>query len=85
VYSDEKSCESKRWGFRVGDRSHAAHPIPLHPIVARTHMYTHAAKVWDLSNVQGLFSVALCQTLALRFAAFSSLKVSGVERAVRRL
>jgi hypothetical protein len=32
-------------------------------------MYTHAANVWDLSIVQGpLFSVAPCQTLALRFA-----------------
>jgi hypothetical protein len=37
-------------------------PIYLYTTVARTEGYTHAAKVWDLSLVQGLFSVALCQT-----------------------
>jgi hypothetical protein len=31
--------------------------------VARTHMNTYGAKVWDLSIVQGPFSVAPCQTL----------------------
>jgi hypothetical protein len=31
------------------------------------------AKVWDLSVVQGPFSVVPCQTLALRFATVSSL------------
>jgi hypothetical protein len=35
-------------------------------------MYTNAAKVCDLTIVQGPFSVAPCQTLALRFA-FASL------------
>jgi hypothetical protein len=29
--------------------------------------YTYAAKVWDLSIIQGPFSVAPCQPLALRF------------------
>jgi 3'-phosphoadenosine 5'-phosphosulfate (PAPS) 3'-phosphatase len=62
-------------GFRVGDRSRGrfATPadFPLH--VARTHMYTYAAKVWDLSLVQGPVSVAPCETLALRFATFASL------------
>jgi hypothetical protein len=38
-------------------------PIPLSTIVARTHMYTHAANVWGLSLVQGPFSVSPCQTL----------------------
>jgi hypothetical protein len=33
-------------------------PIPLYTIVARTHVYTYAAKVWDSSIVQGAFSVA---------------------------
>jgi hypothetical protein len=28
-------------------------PISLSRFVARTHMYTYAAKVWDLSIVQG--------------------------------
>jgi hypothetical protein len=32
-------------------------------MVARTHMYTYDAQVWDLSIVQGPFSVAPCQTL----------------------
>ena len=45
-------------------------PIPLDTIVARTHTYTYAANVWGLSIVQGLFSVAACQTLALRLATF---------------
>jgi hypothetical protein len=52
-------------------------PIPLYTIVARTHMYTYATKVWDLFIVQGPFPVAPCQTLAkpftLRFATFPSL------------
>ena len=38
-------------------------PISLDTIVSRTHMYTHAANVWDLSIVQGPFSVAPCQSL----------------------
>jgi hypothetical protein len=33
-------------------------PISLNRIVARTHMYTNDANVWDLSLVQGPFSVA---------------------------
>jgi hypothetical protein len=33
-------------------------PISLYKIVARTHMYTYAAQVWDSSLVQGPFSVA---------------------------
>jgi hypothetical protein len=33
----------------------------------------YAAKVWDLSIVQGAFSVAPCQTLALRFTTSASL------------
>jgi hypothetical protein len=45
-------------------------PIPLDTVVARTHTYTHAARVWDLSIVQGPFLVAPCPT---RFATFSSL------------
>jgi hypothetical protein len=48
-------------------------PISLHRIVARTHMYTYDAKVWDLSLVQRPFSVAPCQTLTFRFATFASL------------
>ena len=49
-----------------GEIAHAAvsrrPPIPLYTIVARTHMYTYAANVWELSLVQGAISVAPCQT-----------------------
>jgi hypothetical protein len=31
-------------------------PIPLDTIIARTHMYTYAASVWDLSVVQNTIS-----------------------------
>jgi hypothetical protein len=48
-------------------------PIPLDKIVARAHMYTYAAKVWDLSVVQGPFSVAPCQALPLRCATCAQL------------
>jgi hypothetical protein len=36
-------------------------PSPLYTIVAHTEGYTYDAKVWDLSIVQGPFSVAPCQ------------------------
>jgi hypothetical protein len=48
-------------------------------IKTRKHMNTYAAKVWDLSIVQGPFSVAPSQTLVLRFANFAPLYVSGAE------
>jgi hypothetical protein len=35
--------------------------------------YVYDVGVWDLSMVQGTFSVAPCQTLKSRFATFSSL------------
>ena len=48
-------------------------PIPLTRMVARTQGYTYDAHVWDLSIVQGPFSVAPCQTLIVRFVTFASL------------
>jgi hypothetical protein len=39
-----------------------ARRFPLYTIAARTQMYTHDASVWDLSLVQGAFSVAPRQT-----------------------
>jgi hypothetical protein len=58
---------SNRFGFGW-EIAHAAvsrrPPISLDAIVARTHMYTYAANVWDLSLVQGPVSVAPCQTSA---------------------
>jgi hypothetical protein len=41
-----------------------ARPVSLDTSVARTHMYTYAAKFWDLSLVQGHFLSFPCQTLA---------------------
>jgi hypothetical protein len=43
-------------------------PIILCTIVARTEDYTHAAKAWDSSLVQGAFPAAPCQPSA--FATF---------------
>jgi hypothetical protein len=43
----------------------------LSTIVARTHMYTYDANVWDFSIVQGPFSVARAKSTTLRFATFS--------------
>jgi hypothetical protein len=47
-------------------------PIPRYTMVPRTHVYTYNAEVWDLSIVQGPFSVGSCQPSVSRFA-FSSL------------
>jgi hypothetical protein len=43
-------------------------PVSLYTMVLRTGGYTYGVGVWDLSIVQGPFSVAPCQTLKLRFA-----------------
>jgi hypothetical protein len=45
-------------------------PNPPYAVVARTHIYTYDATVWDLSIVQGPFSIILCQTQALRSHRF---------------
>jgi hypothetical protein len=73
--SDAKVANRDVWGFGWEIAHEAVSrrpPIPLFTIVARTNMHTYTAKVWDLSLVQGPFSVAPCQTLTLRFAACSS-------------
>jgi hypothetical protein len=76
-HSDEKVANRDLTGFRVGDRSHGAvtrrPPISLDTMVVRTGSYTYDASVWDVSIVQGPFSVAPCQTITLRFATFASL------------
>jgi hypothetical protein len=51
-------------------------PIPLYTMVARTHMYTYDANVWDLSIVQGAFSVA-AKLQCYDSQLFASLYVSG--------
>jgi hypothetical protein len=45
-------------------------PISLDTIVALTHMYTYAAKVWELPFVQGPVSVAPCHTLIVTIRNF---------------
>jgi hypothetical protein len=67
-------CGIFGWGI-----AHAAvsrrPPISLYTVVARTHMYTYDARVWDLSIVQGPFSVAPCKapcvTIATRAALYT--------------
>ena len=65
---------------RVGDqltrpfRDARRFPSPgLFPVHVHVHMYTYAAQVWDLSIVQGPFSVAPCQTLDATTRNFASL------------
>jgi hypothetical protein len=45
-------------------------PISLYTMVPRTEGCTHDARVWEMSLVQGPFSVAPCQALVLRFRNF---------------
>jgi hypothetical protein len=75
------NCNERDFGWEI---AHAAvsrrPPISLYTIVARTEGYTCTAEVWDLSIVQGAFSVAPCQTLALRIATFASLHAGASER-----
>ena len=66
--------QNSLWDFGC-EIAHAAvsrrPPISLYTIVARTDGYTYAAKVWDLSLVQGPVSVAPCQTLNITIGNFS--------------
>ena len=50
-------------------------PISLYTMVPRTESYAYDVGVWDLSIVQGPFSVVPCQTLISRFATFASLYI----------
>jgi hypothetical protein len=63
-------------------------PISLHTMVARTHMHTYDANVWDLSLVQGPFSVAPCPNPNRSIRNFLSIRCLGrtvTRSAVRRL
>ena len=75
-YSDEKVANRNSWDFGW-EIAHAAvtrrPPVSLYAMVPRTGGYAYDVGVWDLSIVQGPFSVAPCQTLALRLATFASL------------
>jgi hypothetical protein len=44
-------------------------------MVPRTGGYAYDVGVWDLSIIEGPFSVARAKPLTLRFAAFASLQV----------
>ena len=74
--SDAKVANRNVWDFGW-ELAHEAvsrrPPIPLYTSVARTHMYTYPAKVWDLPIVQGPFSVAACPNPKRTFATFASL------------
>jgi hypothetical protein len=71
-----KSCESygRDFGFRRETAFHAAvsrrPPIPLDAMVPRTEGYAYDVGVWDLSLVQGPFSVAPCRTLSVTIRNF---------------
>jgi hypothetical protein len=75
--SDEQKLRIVTLGISGGRSPHRAvtrrPPIPLDTVVPRTGCCAHYVGVWNLSIVQGPFSVAPCQTLALRFATFPSL------------
>ena len=77
-YSDAKVANRDFTSRDIGwEIAHAAvtrrPPISLYTLVARTGGYAYDVGVWDLSIIQGPFSVAPCQTLTLRFATSSSL------------
>jgi hypothetical protein len=61
------------WGGCPPGRFTRHPPISLDTMVPRTGGYAYDVGVWDLSIVQGPFSVAPCQTFELRFATFSPL------------
>jgi hypothetical protein len=75
-YSDAKvanrGVRDFGWGIAHGAVSRRP-PIRLYTMVPRTGGYAYDVGVWDLSIVQGPFSVAPCRTLTLRFATFASL------------
>jgi hypothetical protein len=59
-------------------------PISLCTMVARTHMYTYDATVWDLSIVQGPFSVApFLPSVTIRNVCIAVLMMSRLGHFVR--
>jgi hypothetical protein len=61
------------WGFAHEAVSRRP-PISLYTIVARTEGYMYDTKVWDLSIVQGAFSVAPCQGLGSNVVICSTVR-----------
>jgi hypothetical protein len=75
AYSDGKVAnrDERGFGWEVARAVVTRRPpISLYAMVARTGGNTYAVGVWDLSTVQGAFSVAPCQTIA----TFASLYVT---------
>jgi hypothetical protein len=61
-YSDGKVAnrDFRDFGWEIAHGADTRRPpISLYPVVLRTGGYTYAAKVWDLSIMQGPFSVAV--------------------------
>jgi hypothetical protein len=74
VYSDGKGAnrDVRGFGWEVAHEAVTRRPpISLDTMVLCTEGYAYDVGVWDLSIVRGPFSVAPCQTLALRFACAS--------------
>jgi hypothetical protein len=86
--SDGKSCESLRWGIRVGDELTRPFsprpPIPLDTSVARTEGYTYAAEVWGLCIVQGPVLSPRAEPLIVRFATVTSMYSAALSPGTRR-
>jgi hypothetical protein len=62
-YSDANIAKSDDFGWEIAHAGVSRRPpISLYRAVARTHMYTYAAEVWDSSIVQGPFPLAPRQT-----------------------
>jgi hypothetical protein len=76
------------WDFWWGMIAHEAitrrPPIPLYTTVPLTGDYAYNVGVWDLSIVQGPFSVAPCPTLTFRFRNFCVAVGGRPERGRRR-
>jgi hypothetical protein len=71
--TDEKVANrnAKDFGWEIAHVAVSRRPpIFLDTIVARTHMYTYAAKLWASSLVQGPISVAPCQSLYITIRNF---------------
>ena len=72
LHSDGKAANRTGFTDEVTRPFRDARRFPLDGGVARAGGYTHAARFWAVSLVQGgAFSVAPCQTLAVRFATFA--------------
>jgi hypothetical protein len=62
----------RAFGWEIAHAAVTRPPISLYAIVARNEGYAYDVGAWDLSIIQGPFSVAPCQTLTLRLATFAS-------------